>query len=87
MTSLTGSMVATMVMKTTKVNKIVKANEPRSPDATGMQNTSKFTNIETQATSKLSMEFLDSVSFYFFLVVLSLQVITYFAIIQSRNNL
>jgi hypothetical protein len=44
-------------------------------------------NIETQATSKLSMEFLDSVSFYFFLVVLSLQVITYFAIIQSRNNL
>jgi hypothetical protein len=44
-------------------------------------------NIETQATSKLSMEFLDSVSFSFFLVVLSLQVITYFAIIQSRNDL
>ena len=44
-------------------------------------------NIETQATSKLSMEFLDSVSFYFFLVVLSLQVITYFAIMQSRNDL
>jgi hypothetical protein len=44
-------------------------------------------NIETQATSKLSMEFLDSVSFSFFLVVLSLQVITYFAIMQSRNDL
>ena len=44
-------------------------------------------NIKTQDTSRLSMKFLDSVCFYFFLVVLSLQLITYFAIIQSRNNL
>ena len=44
-------------------------------------------NIETQQLSKLSMEFLDSVCFYFFVVVLSVQLITYFAIIQSRNNL
>jgi hypothetical protein len=43
MTSFAGNMVDTNVMKTTKVNKIVKANEARSPDVTGMQNTSKFT--------------------------------------------
>jgi hypothetical protein len=38
MTSFGGSKVATIVMKTTNVNKIVKANDARSPDVTGMQN-------------------------------------------------
>ena len=44
-------------------------------------------NTETQTISKLSMEFLDSVCYYFSLVVLSLQLITYCAIIHYRNNL
>ena len=44
-------------------------------------------NTETQTISKLSMEFLDSVCYYFFLVVLFLQLITYCAIIHYRNNL
>jgi hypothetical protein len=44
-------------------------------------------NTETQTISKLSMEFLDSVCYYFFLVVLSLQLTTYCAIIHYRNNL
>jgi hypothetical protein len=47
MTSSAGSMVAIIVMKTTKVNKIVKANDARSPDVTGMQNTSKFTKLKS----------------------------------------
>jgi hypothetical protein len=47
MTSFAGSMVATIVMKTTNVNKIVKANDARSPDVTGMQNTSKFTKLKS----------------------------------------
>jgi hypothetical protein len=47
MTSFAGSMVATIVMKTMKVNKIVKANDARSPDVTGMQNTSKFTKLKS----------------------------------------
>jgi hypothetical protein len=47
MTSSAGSMVATIVMKTTNVNKIVKANDARSPDVTGMQNTSKFTKLKS----------------------------------------
>jgi hypothetical protein len=47
MTSFAGSMVATIVMKTTNVNKIVKANNARSPDVTGMQNTSKFTKLKS----------------------------------------
>jgi hypothetical protein len=47
MTSFAGNMVATNVIKTTKVNKIVKANEARSPDVTGMQNTSKFTKLKS----------------------------------------
>jgi hypothetical protein len=90
MTSFAGSMVATIVMKTMKVNKIVKANDARSPDVTGMQNRmsddSNSENqdlresFETQTISKLSMEFLDSVCFYIFFFVF-LQLITYFAII------
>jgi hypothetical protein len=48
MTSFAGNMVATNVIKTTKVNKIVKANEARSPDVTGMQNTSKFTKLKAE---------------------------------------
>jgi hypothetical protein len=47
MTSFGGSMVATIVMKTTNVNKIVKANDARSPDVTEMQNTSKFTKLKS----------------------------------------
>jgi hypothetical protein len=42
MTSFAGSMVATIVMKTMKVTKIVKSNDARSPDVTGMQNTSNM---------------------------------------------
>jgi hypothetical protein len=34
-----------MVMKTTNVSRTVKANEARSPEFTGMQNTKRFTKL------------------------------------------
>jgi hypothetical protein len=43
---LAGRIAVTMVMKTTNVRRTVKANEARSPEFTGMQNTKRFTKLK-----------------------------------------
>jgi hypothetical protein len=42
---LAGRIAVTMVMKTTNVRRTVKANEARSPEFTGIQNTKRFTKL------------------------------------------
>jgi hypothetical protein len=60
-----------------KENNTIKTNEHRMSD----DNNSEREIFVTQTISKLSMEFLDSVCFYIFFFVLTLQLITYFVII------
>jgi hypothetical protein len=62
-------------------NNTTKTNEHRMSDDNNSENQDLRESFETQTISKLSMEFLDSVCFYIFFFVLSLQLITYFAII------
>ena len=64
-----------------KENNTTKTNEHRMSDDNNSENQDLRESFETQTISKLSMEFLDSVCFYIFFFVLSLQLITYFAII------
>ena len=64
-----------------KENNTTKMNEHRMSDDNNSENQDPRERFETQTISKLSMEFLDSVCFYIFFFVLSLQLITYFAII------
>ena len=64
-----------------KENNTIKTNEHRMSDDNNSENQDLRESFETQTISKLSMEFLDSVCFYIFFFVLSLQLITYFAII------
>ena len=64
-----------------KENNTTKMNEHRMSDDNNSENQDLRERFETQTISKLSMEFLDSVCFYIFFFVLSLQLITYFEII------
>ena len=64
-----------------KENNTTKTNEHRMSDDNNSENQDLRESFETQTISKLSMELLDSVCFYIFFFVLSLQLITYFAII------
>ena len=64
-----------------KENNTTKTNEHRMSDDNNSENQDLRESFETQTISKLSMEFLDSVCFYIFFFVLSLQLITYFEII------
>ena len=64
-----------------KENNTTKTNEHRMSDDNNSENQDPRESFETQTISNLSIEFLDSVCFYIFFFVLSLQLITYFAII------
>jgi hypothetical protein len=64
-----------------KENNTIKTNEHRMSDDNNSENQDPREIFVTQTISKLSMEFLDSVCFYIFFFVLSLQLITYFVII------
>ena len=64
-----------------KENNTTKTNEHRMSDDNNSENQDPREIFETQTISNLSIEFLDSVCFYIFFFVLSLQLITYFAII------
>ena len=64
-----------------KENNTTKTNEHRMSDDNNSENQDPRESFETQTISNLSMEFLDSVCFYIFFFVLSLQLITYFAIL------
>ena len=64
-----------------KENNTTKTNEHRMSDDNNSENQDPREIFEIQTISNLSIEFLDSVCFYIFFFVLSLQLITYFAII------